>query len=181
MITVGYVRSFENGVGSCTVQKSMIKRYCNAYDIECSRFYCDLYGVKRNSDSVKNMQSLGYKRAYRLERTCPQWEQMLQEICAGKIDKILVDMHCRLYISKALYEFFENMCNLQNVKIIEVSGYFESQRKEGEKSIAIYHFTNKSEDRPRIYEKEIDRLYDFVSQQECWGTPTLYLDFSLNQ
>lgn len=181
MSIVGYVRSTQNNQITCDVQMAMIERYCTIHNIICTHTYCDLNEVRRNAGSVIKMHELGYIHAYRSERTFSAFEQMLEDIVNGKIHTILVDLKCRFHANKMLIAFFEEVCKRHDVHIIEVAGYMDESRKDNLKHPAIYHFTDKSKDNPKVYEKEIDRLYTYVSRQKCWDTPTVYLDYSLKK
>ena len=178
MKTVAYISSVTGSIASCSVQRAMIVRYCNYHKITCERFYCDTSEARRNRSEVKNIRELGYSHAYRLEKYFPQYDQMLYDIIRGNISTILVDTIGRLTANKEQSKFFQKLCVNYKVEVIEVCGHLEGLKQDNTRNVAIYHITDQSKERPRIYVKCIDGLYE-VSQQNGWGTPFLFQDFSL--
>lgn len=178
MKIVGYINSTTGSIAACNTQHAMIVRYCDYKKITCDRFYCDISENRRNKINVENMCALGYPHAYRLEKYFPQYDQMLYDITRGTISTILVDTIGRLAANKEQSKFFQKLCVNYNVEVIEVCGYLEGLKQDSIRNVAIYHITNQAKERPRIYTKCIDGLYE-VSQLKGWGTPFLFQDFSL--
>ena len=181
MKTVGYVCSFIGSEAACGTQMAMIERYCQQHDITCDKFFCDLQEHKRTNENAETMRAVGYEHAYRSERYFAAYDQMLCEISKGNIKKILVDTLGRLKACRYISEFFELLCTHHKVEVVEVCGHLGGQWETEFPKVALYRFTDKSDKRPRVYTKSIDAMYEFVSQQKCWGTPFLYQDYSLKK
>lgn len=178
---VGYISSLNGNTEVCESQKKMIEKYCAYHKIKCSKFFCDTKEYKRTEENAKEMHSVGYNRAYRSERFFPEYDNMIKGIVDGKIKTILVDTFGRLKACKYIAEFLVHLCDECGVHVIEVCGHCDDVHPSAYERVAIYHFTNKSELRPRVYVKSLDAMYTFVSQQKCWGTPCLYADFSIKK
>lgn len=177
---VGYLREVGNKAASMKVQQKIIERYSKKNHINCDAFFCDTNKIKRGEERTRTIQLLGFTEAYRSERTYPAFERMLKLIVDGQVSAVVVDMKSRLFTYAALDIFFQKICEEKQVKIIEAIDD-EPDEVDDKKNVAIYLITNKSDQRPIIYERELDKIYEFASQQKCWDVPYVYLDKSLKK
>ncbi len=179
MMIVGYIRSSQGLVSSCKVQKHLIELYCQSHQLQCQKYFCDLKSCTRNSLNVNDMRAIGFSEAYRQEKSFPQWDEMLKEIYFGRISTILVDFKSRLFTNRKQWEYFYSLCEQKRVEIIEVSKNLEPISQKAT-AAAIYHFTDRSQNRPVVFEKEIDKLYQFASHGQ-WEVRGTFIDFSLRK
>ena len=180
-MVIAYVRSDTGSFASIAIQKKMIEQFARMHKVECNEFYIDKIQLKRKSKNVSNIRALGYSRAYEKENYYPEFERMILQIIEGNVESILVDMENRLYTYSKQYNFFRSICDKNQVRIIEVAGMPPHEPESEMCPVAIYHFTNQSEKRPRIFMKDLDKIYQYVSRQERWDTPTVFLDYSLRK
>lgn len=177
---VEYLREVGSKSASMEIQQKIIDRYCKRNHINCEISFRDTEKIKRGEARTRTIQLLGFTDAYRSERTYPAFERMLKLIVDGQVSGVVVDMKSRLFTYAALDTFFQKICKEKQVKIIEAIDD-EPDEVVDKKKVAIYLVTNKSDQRPIIYERELDKVYEFASQQKCWDVPYVYLDKTLKK
>lgn len=170
--TVGYVHATSDYPSSHTVQENLLKEYCMIHKINLHKLFVDSGGDTCFVETEGTRHILPQRRRGFYAR-----RKMLQEIQKGEIDCILVDSVVRLKVNPYETQGLLEWCKRQNVTIIEVD--LDNEGGEGCCRVAVYHYTNGSTVRGHIVEKEVDRLYEFVSSHSGWRLQGLYLDFTL--
>lgn len=161
MIT-GYIRSYNKNMESLFVQREMIERYCFEHDMELGRIFCDEEKVKtRLKGTAQELLKIGYKESYRGESSFQQFDQLMILMATGEVDVVLVDVRIRLSVNTHIDDFFDRLCNMHNVVIIEV-GEYPPENSPSSVSVAVYHDTNRSKIRPVYCVKDFDELYSTV-------------------
>lgn len=161
-MVAGYIRSYNKNRESLYVQREMIERYCFEHDMELGRIFCDEEKVKsRLKDTAQELLKIGYKESYRGESSFLQFDRLLILVATGEVEKVLVDVRMRLNVNSCLDDFFDRLCKIHNVEIIEV-GKYPPENISSSLSVTVYHNTNQSKIRPVYCIKDFDELYSTV-------------------
>lgn len=97
----------------------------------------------------------------------------------GKINCIYVDSEVRLKVAYSRSDDFWELCHDKGVRIIEVVLDDKILEPKDLQGTVVYHFTDGSDKRPRIVEKDIDSIYKYLDRHENWNPVALYLDKTL--
>lgn len=178
---VAYLRGNTEYPNACEMQKRIIQRYLSAHGLKCEKYFEDYKKQKRKAKIRDCWNEQGYGGLNASDKVFPEWEKMVLFLLACDACVIIVDLKSRLQNSPKLMGIFEAICRKKDIQIISAIEDEPAEKHVGKKQIAIYHFTNQSVNRPRLYEREIDMMYQYVLQQKCWGTPFLYVDYSLRK
>lgn len=161
-MVAGYIRSYNKNRESLYVQREMIERYCFEHDMEIEQIFCDEQKVKtRLKGTAQELLKIGYKECYRGESSFQQFDQLMILMATGEVKTVLVDVKMRLSVNTHMDDFFDRLCEMHNVEIIEV-GEYPPENSLSSASVAVYHDTNQSKIRPVYCIKDFDELYSTV-------------------
>lgn len=172
---VGYVRYYEHWNIPCEMQKKKIMDYCVDNGIDCAHIYSDHgYVRKRRVEDIQRAELIGISNK-RWSHMFPGWETMMVDIIQGHVNLILVDTALRLYCNLDQKQALDRLCRQYGVKVIEVGGH-TPVGSAGKRKLAIYHYSIQPEKRTSVTLKDIDKLYEFTSQNFKGWEVSLYLD-----
>ena len=169
---VGYVHTVLGYSASCLVQQNLIREYCQEQEIYLNKMFID----NGTQISLVEMEGIRHmltqrKKGYSARR------KLLQEIQKGEIECILVDSILRLTVNPYETQDIMEWCKKQKVTVIEVN--LNNMDEAMESKVAVYHYTDGATVHRRVVEKDIDKLYEFVSSHDGWRLQGLYLDSTL--
>ena len=170
MTIAGYAKSRIGSRFSCDSQELMILQYCKREGIEYSYFFKDYSGRERTTAEARFAETnLGIEKTFRQEQFFPQLEELMLMIMRGNITTIIVEHGYRLYGKWNQYNRLMELCEENDVNIIEVGNQnLNFERKPGFRSAAIYHFSNnldRWEYKPINCEKETDLIYESLAEK----------------
>ena len=178
---IAYIKSSTGNQPVCNMQKQIIERYVGRHRLECQHYFEDCGKVKRGASLTRQMQAKGFSELRDYDKIYPAWEQMLCFVMENPVTAIIVDLKSRLHMMEKQNRIFQQICNEKGICIIEAIDDEPVESVSSRKAVAIYHFTNHSEIRPIVFEKEIDKMYTYVSRQKCWDTPYVYIDYEIKK
>ena len=165
---IGYMRTYNINSNSLAVQHEVIKRYCYEHDVKPDQFICDERSINTRLRAVaRELSKIGYNERYRGESSFPQFDQLLILMATGQVEAILVDVRMRLNVNSKLDDFFDNLCKIHNVDVIEVGDY-PPDNEPTAVCVAVYHDTDKSKIRPVYCISDFDEMYSAVVHPFGW-------------
>ena len=153
------------------MQEQMICQFCEMQGIDLTNIFVDV--DNDTGGKLRWLPSSDNQPFYMEGKLLKSW---IQE---GKIDCIYVDSEIRLKVVYSHSDDFWELCHDKNIRIIEIFLDDKISESKGLQRTVVYHFTDGSEKRPCIVEKDIDSIYKYLDRHENWNPVALYLDKTL--
>ena len=149
----------------------MISQFCEMHGISLTNIFVD-------SDSDTG-RKLGWLPSSDNQPIYMEGKLLKSWIQEGKIDCIYVDSEIRLKVVYSHSDDFWELCHDKNIRIIEIFLDDKISESKDLQRTVVYHFTDGSEKRPCIVEKDIDSIYKYLDSHKNWNPVSLYLDKTL--
>lgn len=153
------------------MQEQMICQFCEMQGIDLTNIFVDV--DNDTGGKLRWLPSSDNQPLYMEGKLLKSW---IQE---GKIDCIYVDSEIRLKVAYSYSDDFWKLCHDKDIRIIEIFLDDKISESKGLQRTVVYHFTDGSEKRPCIVEKDIDSIYKYLDRHENWNPVALYLDKTL--
>ena len=171
--TVAYLRTWSQPSANA-VQRDLIAKYCRDRCIECERIYEDRFTAKKYKWIPLEQEDSGYV----YDPNFPEWSQLLRVVCDDLVDTILVDTPLRLYRNAQMRDIFDHACSMHGTEIVAVGSH---EVNSSAIAVAVYHYTDVSDVKPRVVLTDIDSLYEAVHDHKDREVSGLYLDLTLKK
>ena len=153
------------------MQELMISQFCEMHGFSLTNIFVD--ADNDTGGKLRWLPSSDNQPFYMEGKLLKSW---IQE---GKIDCIYVDSEIRLKVAYSYSDDFWKLCHDKDIRIIEIFLDDKISEAKGLQRTVVYHFTDGSEKRPCIVEKDIDSIYKYLDSHKNWNPVALYLDKTL--
>ena len=153
------------------MQEQMICQFCEMQGIDLTNIFVDV--DNDTGGKLRWLPSSDNQPLYMEGKLLKSW---IQE---GKIDCIYVDSEIRLKVAYFYSDDFWKLCHDKDIRIIEIFLDDKISESKDLQRTVVYHFTDGSEKRPCIVEKDIDSIYKYLDSHKNWNPVALYLDKTL--